>query len=118
MYPRYLGAYAIISEMSNYEIALGSGGVALLKVFAAGNPPLRVNEIVWYGPNRNRITSGGRFQLLNGNTILVISNVQLTDRGTYRIDICRTIIVLQSCVQATTTIVLNVLSVGKSWVLN
>ena len=45
---------------------------------------------------------------MNGNTILVISNVEVTDIGTYRIEICRTVLVLHSCVQGTTTIELNI----------
>ena len=108
-----LDTYTISPRMSRYEIHIGSN--VSLGVFAAGNPPLSTNEIVWYGLNRNgnQITSGGRFQLQNGNTILVISNVELTDRGTYRIDICLNI--SGPCVQATTTIELSVSGIaGKS----
>ena len=101
--------------MPDYEI--GSGGSVVLGVFAAGYPPLRTNEVKWYDPSSSEreIVTGERFRLLDGNRHLSIMNVQLEDNGTYRVDICRVILPLRPCVQATTTIELNVL--GKSYSL-
>ena len=99
--------------MPDYDIALG--GSIDLRVFAAGNPPLNTNEVRWYGPgsNRREVVTGGRIQLRDSNRRLIIMNVELADGGTYRIEICRNIAgPLSPCVQATTTIELNVL--GKS----
>ena len=97
--------------MPVYEIA--PGGNVVLRIFAAANPPLRSNEVKWYANSTEReIVTGERFQLLDGNRRLSIMNVQLADNGIYRVDICRVIIPLSSCVQARTFIEVNVF--GKS----
>lgn len=100
-----LGNAAVNPLEANKDVILGH--TAVLSIYVAGDPVLASSEIVWRDPNWEHI-AGERFDLVNANTRLVISNVQLEDSGDYRIDIIREVVVGSLRSFASTTIDLNV----------
>ena len=88
--PPSIGATAVCVVESSYDINLG--GIAELRVYEAGDPPIASEEIIWRGPDGQEVMNvEGKTSLHDKNTRLVIRNIELADSGTYTISVEREI---------------------------
>ena len=79
-----------------------------LLVYAAGDPPINSQEIVWTRGDGRAVVTDTRVSLTRSNKRLLIQNVGLEDSGIYHVKIIRQITALEIRTLATTVIHLDV----------
>lgn len=92
----------------NSTVLASEGNTAELSVFAAADPPLSSDEIMWFSPRGELIVSEDRMTFDNSSKTLVLRNVSLEDSGSYRVEIRREVVTFFFRTLAETNITLDV----------